>query len=227
MDKTDESMFSQKKPSDAEETLRIEICHMASETEETTSEMALIITSLIEITRKTNKSFGAMIMITYTNCLFLSTISLFLTSSMIINRYQGIELLLIAIARLFVAGLSITRLFFITITGQGLASAMKQCLYRIKRNQIEAPCSDKTTKEKLDSIYQLLKDNSHSPITPISAFSLSNRTLLGIIATILTYLIVLIRFKSSKNEMLGFFDETPNRNLTLGSRNQLQNMSNK
>ena len=164
--------------------------------------MTLIIPSLIEITRITNRSFGGMLMITYTNCLFLATISLFLTSSLIINQYQGMELLLIAISRLLVAGLSITRLFFITISAQGLASAMRECVYTLKRNQIDAPCSDKTNKEKLDSIYHLLKDNSHSPITPISAFSLSNRTLLGIIATIWTYLVVLIRFKANQNDKL-------------------------
>ena len=160
-----------------------------------------------------------MIMITYTNCLFLATISLFVTSTLIINRYKGIELLLIAMARLLMAGLSITRLVFITIEGQGLASAMRECVYTLSKNQIDAPHSDKVQNEKLDSIYQLLKDNSHSPITPISAFSLSNRTLLGIIATILTYLVVLIRFKASKNDSLDFFDEISNRNLTLGSRN--------
>ena len=114
-----------------------------------------------------------MIIVTYTNCAFLATISLFLTSSLVINRYQCIEVLLIAIIAILMAGLSITRLFFITTAGQGLASEMRKCVYTLKRSQIDTPCSDKTKKEKLDSIYQLLKDNSHSPITPISSFSLS------------------------------------------------------
>ena len=162
-----------------------------------------------------------MIMITYTNCLFLATISLYLTSSMVINRYEGIELLLVALSRMLMAVLSISRLFFVTNLGQGLASAMRKCVYTMTKNKIYNPCIDKLKKEKLDSIYQVLKNNSHSPITPISAFSWSNRTLLGIIAIILTYLVVLIRFKTckNKNDRLDFFDEITTRNLTLGSTN--------
>ena len=60
-----------------------------------TSQLTAIVTTLVDITRKTNKGLGGMIMMTYINCLFLATISLYLTSSMIINRYQGTELLIL------------------------------------------------------------------------------------------------------------------------------------
>ena len=55
----------------------------------------------------------------------------------------------------------------------------------------------------LDTVHILkqdLKDHGHSPINPFSAFSLSNNTLIGTFATILTYLIVLIQFKASEDE---------------------------
>ena len=47
---------------------------------------------------------------------------------------------------------------------------------------------------------QDLKDKSVSPISPFGAFSLSNSTLIGTFATILTYLIVLIQFKAAENQ---------------------------
>ena len=47
---------------------------------------------------------------------------------------------------------------------------------------------------------QDIKDKAISPITPFSAFSLSNSTLIGTFATILTYLIVLIQFKAAENQ---------------------------
>lgn len=207
-------------PIDLNETLKIKIEHDHSEFEKSaTTRITFIVTSLVDVTRKANTCLGGMIMITYTNCLFLATISLYLTSSMAINRYQGIELIFIALSRILMAILSITRLFFITSFGQGLTSIMRKCGYTIKKNQINHPCSDKLKSEKFDLIYQLLKDNSHSPITPISAFSLSNRTLLGIIATILTYLVVLIRFKACKNDRLDFFDSISNRNLSIDGKN--------
>ena len=47
---------------------------------------------------------------------------------------------------------------------------------------------------------QDIKDKCVSPINPFSAFSLSNSTLIGTFATILTYLIVLIQFKAAEDE---------------------------
>ena len=138
---------------------------------------------------------------------------------MIINRYQGMELLMLGLAGVLMAGLSITRLFFITTIGQRLASSMKNCAYSLKKHQIKTSSQDHMKNDKLDSIYQLLKDNSHSPISPISAFSLSNRTLLGLTATILTYLVVLIRFKTCRNDRLDFLEEIARQNLTIEYKN--------
>ena len=46
---------------------------------------------------------------------------------------------------------------------------------------------------------QDLKYYSESPINPLSAFSLSNGTLIATSATIITYLIVLIQFMAAEN----------------------------
>ena len=220
IDASVESIFVTKESSDLDKTHKTAIKSSTPGNEEMrTSQLTAIVTTLVDITRKTNKALGGMIMMTYINCLFLATISLYLTSSMIINRYQGMELLILAIARVLMAGLSISRLFFITTMGQGLASGIKNCVYSLKKHQIDIDCPDKVKQDKLDSIYQLLKDNSHSPITPISAFSLSNRTLLGLSATILTYLVVLIRFKTCKNDRLDFLEEIARQNLTFEHKN--------
>ena len=205
-----------KEASEVEKTFRMEIKNMISETENSINHPTEdIVTSLVHITRKTNKALGGMIIITYTNCIYQATISLFLSSSMILNRYQGMDLFLIALTRGLIVVLSVSRLFFITSMGQGLASAMRNCVYTLKKNQIDNAFGDTKKKEKLDSIYQLLRDNSHSPISPVSAFSLSNRTLLGIVATILTYLIVLIRFKTCKNDRLEFLEDIAKQNITF------------
>jgi hypothetical protein len=166
--------------------------------------MIHITTSLVKITRKANTTLGGMLLNTYTNCIFISTASLYVASSVFINQYEGIEIFFIVIFCILMAILSIIRLLFHTITGQDLASAMKKCVYTITKMRI----NDDRNTNVLQFLYHILKDHSHSPIAPFSTFSLSNRTLLGVIATILTYLFVMIRFKTCENQNVSFTEET-------------------
>lgn len=83
---------------------------------------------------------------------------------------------------------------------------MKACAHTLDRIPLKRFNGD-----KLDTIKLLkkdLKDYGHSPINPFSAFSLSNSTLLGTFATILTYLIVLVQFKAAEDDnQTKLFDE--------------------
>ena len=87
------------------------------------------------------------------------------------------------------------RLMYHTNAGQYLASSIKECAHKLDRIQMKRFKDD-----KLDLLKQDLKNYCTSPINPLSAFSLSNSTLIGTFATILTYLIVLIQFKATEDE---------------------------
>lgn len=161
-------------------------------------EIISITLSLVDITRKTNKSFGGMLMNTYTNCLIICTTTLYVFSSLFINKYNGVAKFFIALACVSMTILSMIRLWHHTSAGQQLATGMRKCVHTLYKIQIL-----KDTKISSDStsiLYNFLHENSHSPISPFSTFSLSNKTLLGVFATILTYLIVLIRFKACEDE---------------------------
>ena len=182
-----------------------------------TKQMIHITTSLVKITRKANTSLGGMLLNTYTNCLFISTASLYVASSVFINQYEGIEIFFIVLCCIFMAMLSVIRLLFHTITGQDLASAMKKCVYTITKMRINVSSEDKNP-NVMQFLYHILKDHSHSPIAPFSTFSLSNRTLLGVIATILTYLFVMIRFKTCENQNFTFTKESLDQNMSIQTR---------
>ena len=94
--------------------------------------------------------------------------------------------------------LSILRLLYYTKAGQYLATSMDECVETLRDIQMNK--SDDVNFSRIKVIKQDLKDMSVSPITPFAAFSLSNSTLVGMFATILTYLIVLIQFKASENQ---------------------------
>ena len=94
--------------------------------------------------------------------------------------------------------LSILRLSYYTKAGQYLATSMDGCVETLRDIQMNK--LDDVNFSRIKVIKQDLKDMSVSPITPFAAFSLSNSTLVGTFATILTYLIVLIQFKASENQ---------------------------
>ena len=94
--------------------------------------------------------------------------------------------------------ISILRLLYYTKAGQYLATSMDECVETLTEIQINSHDDAKCPYLKI--MKQDLKDKAISPISPFSAFSLSNNTLIGTFATILTYLIVLIQFKAAENQ---------------------------
>ena len=95
-----------------------------------------------------------------------------------------------------VACLYIARLVWLTSVGQNLSNSMKKCGHQLDRFK---PNDKKLDERELELLRQDIRYHSDSPITPFSFFSLSNSTLLGAFGTIVTYLIVLLQFKTSES----------------------------
>ena len=166
------------------------------------NEVKLISTglSLMKIVRKIDGSFGGIILNTYINCVFLSISTLYVSSSILFYKDQeGTEAMIFSTCGcISIFLLCVLRLLYLTSSGQQLATTMKACSHALDKTKIE------TTKEQHSNDLKLLKKDlnhyCHCPINPQSAFSLSNSTLIGTFATIITYLVVLIQFKSAENK---------------------------
>ena len=154
--------------------------------------------SLFKITRLIEKAFGGIILNTYINCLIQSTSSLYAGSSFFFNNSHGIQVYTMSGVCFLLTFLSILRLLYYTKTGQYLATSMDECVETL--TEIQMNNSDDAKCPYLKIMKEDIKDKAISPITPFSAFSLSNSTLIGTFATILTYLIVLIQFKAAENQ---------------------------
>ena len=155
-------------------------------------------TSLVKVTRKIDKCLSGMILNTYITCLLASTSTLYVASSVFFNKSKNLAAYFICCGCIFTTILSIMRILYHTNAGQYLASEMKIYAYTLDKLHMK-----KSQDGSLDTIHILkqdLKDHEYSPINPFSAFSLSNSTLIGTFATILTYLIVLIQFKATEDE---------------------------
>ena len=165
--------------------------------EENINEEALIsiCTMLINVVRKLNKSLSGLILNTYFNCLLMSTTTLYASLSIFLNEYRDAEIYLACAAYFSIAVLSIGRLFWLTNSGYNLSVAMKGCAHKLDRFKFKDNTIDAN---EIQLLRQDLRYYCDSPITPFSAFSLSNGTLIGTCATIVTYLIILIEFKASE-----------------------------
>ena len=155
-------------------------------------------TSLLDVTKMVDKALQGMILNTYICCLFTATTTLYTASSVFFNKTTGIASYFMAFCSFLMTTLSSLRLIYHTKTGQCLASALEVCGERLDEI-LMIRCKDLRSR-KIKILKQNVKHRSASPIQPFSAFSLSNNTLVGTFATILTYLIVLVQFKAAEDE---------------------------
>ena len=165
--------------------------------------------SLIKVTRKLDNSLGGMILNTYISCLLLSTMCLYATSTAFFIKEKNLAHAFMSCGFFFFTCLSATRLLHLTNSGEFLTSAMKRCVHTLTDIQMTTPqgrAYNTISLLKQDLIY-----HSNSPLNPCSAFSVSNSTLIGTFATILTYLIILIQFKTVEVQGENIFnnDKTP------------------
>lgn len=150
--------------------------------------------TLTWMVNKINETFQGMILNTYATCLLISTISLYGASSVFLPRIKLSNGLIWSFtsSQISLASMGFLRLYYLTNAGQNLSNMMKKAreeLEYLNEKQKKYRCPGiKILKQKLDAL-------SESPITPFSTFTLCNRTLLSTLATIFTYLIILIQFK--------------------------------
>ena len=134
----------------------------------------------------------------YINCLLQATSTLYAGSSFFFNKYQGFHAYILSGNCFILTLLSILRLLYYTKAGQYLATSIEECAESLR--DVQMTRSEDVNFNYIKSLKQDMKDKAVSPITPFSAFSLSNSTMIGTFATILTYLIVLIQFKAAENQ---------------------------
>ena len=154
---------------------------------------------LLDVTKIIDRALQGMILNTYICCLLTATTTLYAASSVFFNRNTGMASYFISFCSFLMTALSSLRLISHTNAGQHLASAMEVCGGKLDEI-LMIRCKDEQSR-KIKILTQNVKDRSTSPIHPFSAFSLSNNTLVGTFATILTYLIVLVQFKAAEDEV--------------------------
>lgn len=153
---------------------------------------------LLKVTNNIDKTMGGIILNTYINCLLVATTTLYAGSSVFFNKSNGMEGCFLSICCFSMTALSLLRLIYHTNAGQYLASSMEKSLESL--NELQMIISNGKQSSYVKSLKEDIRDKCTSPINPVSAFSLSNSTLIGTFATILTYLIVLIQFKAAEDE---------------------------
>ena len=153
---------------------------------------------LLQATKSIDNIFGGIIFNTYITSLLLATTTLYAGSSVFFNT-SGVKVVyLFCICCFLLTVQSSSRLIYHTNAGQYLASSMEICAETL--NKIEQNRAKDSRSKYIKLLREDIKSKCKSPINPLSAFSLSNSTLIGTFSTILTYLIVLIQFKAAEDE---------------------------
>ena len=179
------------------ETIQVDSIEDIEIGEEIINEEALISIGikLIKVVRKLNMSLAGFILNTYFTCLLMSTTTLYASALIFLNTYEHDEIYLACVAYFLISILSVGRLVWLTTAGHNLSVGMKGCAHKLDRYKFKDNIVDNN---EVHLLRQDIKYYCESPITPFSAFSLSNRTLIGTCTTVITYLIILIEFKASE-----------------------------
>ena len=149
--------------------------------------------NIIKAVHKMDCAFASMISITYFICMISATSNLYLSSSAIFYRGKY-EVYLLSVAGLSVTWLAIFRVYIETKSGYLLTKVMKKCSYRLDRYSFDG---DNMSSGEVELLKKEFQNNCEAPIAPFSAFNLSNSSLLGFLGTIVTYIIVLLQFRTS------------------------------
>ena len=155
--------------------------------------------------KKVNKTFAPILFYAYAGNLLIATTAFYtFAKSIFITNFSPMSLSW-GILNLVSFTLYMARLYESTTSGHNLGQNMRLLKhsfkqFRVSRRQIwisNKKCSNyEAYEEKLEVIDDLL-DNS-SPISPYGYFGMTGGSFLSALATISTYLIVLIQFKTSE-----------------------------
>ena len=150
--------------------------------------------NLIKLIKRIDKACAPMIINTYFICMLVATCEFYLGSSALFYR-DKYEVTLLSIAGLSTAWLAIFRVHQMTKQGHGLTVLMKKCSFHLDRIDFKDP--DNLNSGVVQLLREDFRNNSDALIAPYSAFTLSYSSLLGFFGTIVTYIIVLLQFKTS------------------------------
>ena len=167
--------------------------------------MITVTLDICKTIKKVNKTFAPILFYAYAGNLLIATTAFYtFAKSIFITKFSSMSLSW-GILNLVTFTLYMTRLYETTTSGHNLGQNMRLLKLSFKhfcvsRRQIwtsNKECSDyEAYQEKLEVIDDLL-DNT-SPISPYGYFGMTGGSFLSALATISTYLIVLIQFKTSE-----------------------------
>ena len=148
---------------------------------------------LIKLVKKMDVALAPMITNTYLICMLSATGFLYISSTALFYRGK-IEVVLLSIAALSVAWSSVFRLYTETKQGHNLAKLMKKCSHHLDRYPF---IEENMNLKEIQLLREEFRYHCESPIAPYSAFTLSTSSLLGQFGSIVTYIIVLLQFRSA------------------------------
>ena len=153
-----------------------------------------------------NEAAQGLIMTSYINYLVsLVLMSFSLVSNMGLNETHTDEnRVLLTIVNVLAALMYILRLYILMKSGQILGNTIQRARKLLEDILFQLPISNANA--ELRNKIHILKDRfekyqHHAPITPYFTFSLSNRTFCATLATIITYIVVLIKLRGEKTTL--------------------------
>ena len=155
------------------------------------------------VIRKFNKAFSSIIFCAYGGNLINATSTVYVAYHCLFLGKMTHARLIWGLKSTFFVGLCLARLFVLTISAHSLGQNIKDLkqtfdVYLTYTKHEQHSRNDFDDKQLQEKKIQLLKDallDNDPPISPYGYFSLTGGTFLSTLATILTYLIVLIQFK--------------------------------
>ena len=149
--------------------------------------------NIIKAVKKLDVALAPMISNTYFICFLSATGFLYLSSGVLFMGLQ-FEVVLLSVAGISITWLAIFRAYEETKYGHMLAKRMEKVANHLDRFHLK---DQNTNSKEMELLKEEFRYHCEAPIAPYSAFTLSTSSLLGQFGTIITYLIVLLQFRTS------------------------------
>ena len=157
-----------------------------------------------KLIKTANKASQGLIMTFYSSTLMYLIIILFqMVSNLTLNDvHTDKNKIVIASICIFILVMYLIRLHILMKSGQVLANRIQQSRIALEDNIISQETSSKRKEGSCNKLFVLRKRLQVYqwlyPIAPYSVFTLSSRTFFATLATILTYIVVLIKLRSAQ-----------------------------
>lgn len=156
-----------------------------------------------KVIRTANQATQGLIMACYINFLFsLTVMSFSLVSVLTLNAaYANENRVVVAGMCIFAFLMYLIRLYILMNSGQILLNRIKQSKLSLEDTIMSQETPSKMKKDRCNKLFVLRKRLEVylflHPIAPYSVFTLSSKTFYATLATILTYIVVLIKLRGS------------------------------